>query len=242
MSQLYVRVMTSFYTHRKTVKLKVALGQDAFWIPPRLWAYAAENQPDGDLSAYSSEEIAELLGCPKYSTSILQALKKSGFIDESGIIHDWSEHNGYHEKFSKRAKNAADARWKKEKESGKGKVETSIASSMLVASPDFPEAETPSWEEFWTYCQSVHCGIAAEWYAKDKYWAACQDKWKGKSDWRKYAMRVRGWWDNDGRPMTPPIKGFSKKQSAPVFNSCADATWDSRTPEEKAAQKARGIN
>ena len=71
-------------------------------------------------------------------------------------------------------------------------------------------AETPSWDEFWEYCQSVHCGIAAEWYAKDKFWAACQDHWKGKSNWRSYARRVRGWWDNDGRPMQPTQKGVVK--------------------------------
>lgn len=113
MSRLYIRVMTGFYSHRKTVKLKIKVGNDAFWIPPRLWAYAAENQPDGDLSAYSSEEIAELLGCNKYASSILQALKDSGFIDETGYIHDWKIHNGYHETFSERAKKAASARWSK---------------------------------------------------------------------------------------------------------------------------------
>ncbi len=75
-----------------------------------------------------------------------------------------------------------------------------------------PPGETPSWQEFWEFCQSLHCGIAAEWFAKDKYWAACQDNWKGKSDWRAYALRVRGWWDNDGRPMTPPKKnGLPRK-------------------------------
>lgn len=67
-------------------------------------------------------------------------------------------------------------------------------------------AESPPWEEFWEYCQSVHCGIGAEWYAKEKYWAACQDNWKGKSNWRSYAQRVRVWWENDGRPMKPPAK------------------------------------
>ena len=72
-------------------------------------------------------------------------------------------------------------------------------------------AEIPSWEEFWEYCQSPHCGIAAEWYAKDKYWAACQDQWKGKSNWRAYATRVREWWNNDGRPMAPPVKGRAGK-------------------------------
>ena len=119
--------MTSFYTHRKTVKLKIALGTDAYWIPPRLWAYAAENQPDGNFSAYASDEIAELLGCPKHASSILQALKGCGFIDEStGVIHDWAEHNGYHESFSKRAKKAAEARWKKKEETGKGKEEQAL--------------------------------------------------------------------------------------------------------------------
>jgi uncharacterized phage protein (TIGR02220 family) len=124
MSNLYIRVKTAFYTHRKTVRLRLSIGTDAYWIPPRLWAYAAENQPDGDLSAYSSEELAELLGCSKYASSILQALKNAGFVDESGKIHDWNEHNGYHDKFSIRAKKAADARWGKEertKEEGKGK-------------------------------------------------------------------------------------------------------------------------
>lgn len=74
-----------------------------------------------------------------------------------------------------------------------------------------PDSEIPSWEEFWEYCQSPHCGIAAEWYAKDKYWAACQDRWKGKSNWRAYATRVREWWNNDGRPMAPPVKGRAGK-------------------------------
>ena len=76
-------------------------------------------------------------------------------------------------------------------------------------------SEAPSWEEFWTYCQSPHCGIAAEWYAKDKFWAACQDKWSKKSDWRAYARRVRGWWDNDGRPMKPTQNHGNKNTTKP---------------------------
>jgi uncharacterized protein YdaU (DUF1376 family) len=65
-------------------------------------------------------------------------------------------------------------------------------------------SEIPSWEEFWEFCKSPHCGIAAEWFAKDKFLAV--DDWTKKRDWKKYALRVRGWWDNDGRPMTPPQK------------------------------------
>lgn len=116
MSRLYVRVMTGFYSHRKTVRLKLKIGSDAYWIPPKLWAFCAENQPDGDISAYSSEEIAESLGCLIHATSIKQALTECGFVDKNGTIHDWAEHNGYHDRFANRAKKAAEARWAKKRE------------------------------------------------------------------------------------------------------------------------------
>jgi hypothetical protein len=64
-------------------------------------------------------------------------------------------------------------------------------------------SEIPSWDEFWGYCQSLHCGLTAEWYARDKFEAANADRWQKKSDWRSYARRAKGWWENDGRPMTP---------------------------------------
>ena len=115
MSKLYIRVRTGFYSHRKTARLRAVIGDDAFWIPPRLWAYCAENQPDGDLSGYQNPEISELLGCQKYATSILQALLEAGFLDASGKVHGWEEHNGYHQTYSQRAKVAAAARWSKEK-------------------------------------------------------------------------------------------------------------------------------
>ena len=133
--------MTGFYSHRKTAKLRSFFGNDAFWIPPRLWAYAAEHQPDGNLADYTSEVLADVLGCSKYANTMLEALKKCGFVDESGMIHDWNQHNGYHEKFAERAKKAAAARWSKEKSPaplkeihGKRKEErgVSIAQAMLT--------------------------------------------------------------------------------------------------------------
>lgn len=116
MSQLYVRVLTSFYSHRKTAKLRYLIGDDAFWVVPRLWSYAAENQPDGDLSQYESGQIAMLLECSKHATSIKQALIDSGFVDPDGRIHDWAEHNGYHDRFAERARTAAKVRWAKQRE------------------------------------------------------------------------------------------------------------------------------
>lgn len=75
----------------------------------------------------------------------------------------------------------------------------------------FPEAEIPSWKEFWEFCKSLQCGLAAEWYARDKFQAADSDHWKGKSNWRAYALRCKGWWEADGRPMEP-----TKKNGKPV--------------------------
>ena len=142
MSALYIRVRTGFYTHRKTAQLKLAIGDAAYWIPPRLWAYCAENQPDGDISDYSPELLASLLGYSSNAQAMLEALKQCGFVDAEGLVHDWEEHNGYHREFSVRAKKAATARWSKaapntEKESeevqGKGdKHCSSIAPSILT--------------------------------------------------------------------------------------------------------------
>lgn len=135
---LFVRVYTNYFSHRKTARLRVMLGDDAMWLPIRLWAYAAENQPDGDFSSYSAEEIAMLIGYTKNPTAMLQALLDSGLMDKDPLrVHDWAEHNSYHETYAIRAKNAAKARWKgkgKEKtgKDRKGK-ETSIATSMLQA-------------------------------------------------------------------------------------------------------------
>ena len=104
--------MVGFYSHRKTARLRARIGDDALWLLPRLWAYCAENQPDGDLSAYDTQELALLIGYKGDATSMLQALKDCRWIDLDGKVHDWEEHNGYHKKFSIRAKNAAEARWK----------------------------------------------------------------------------------------------------------------------------------
>jgi len=67
--------------------------------------------------------------------------------------------------------------------------------------PHFPESETPSWKEFWGYCQTQACLLPAEWFVKDKFEAANADHWKNKTDWRAYARRIKGWWEQDGRPM-----------------------------------------
>lgn len=111
---LYVKVFCSLFNHRKTIRLKSFLGDDAYWIPIRLWAYAAQNQPDGILKDYSASEIAEVIGYKKDATSMLEALLEARFLDSDPLrIHDWEQYNSYHSRYSERAHKAAKARWNK---------------------------------------------------------------------------------------------------------------------------------
>lgn len=115
MSNLYVRLHSSFWTHRKTLQLRRKLGDAAFWIPPRLWSFAAENAPNGDLSNYQAEDLAMLVQYSGNASEMLQALHDAGFL-ENGVIKNWEERNAFHVTNHKRAKIAAEARWAKRNE------------------------------------------------------------------------------------------------------------------------------
>jgi hypothetical protein len=115
MSNLYVRLHSSFWTHRKTLQLRRKLGDAAFWIPPRLWSFAAENAPDGDLSNYQAEDLAMLVQYSGNAQEMLQALNDAGFL-ENGIIRNWEDRNAFHVTNHDRAKKAAEARWAKRNE------------------------------------------------------------------------------------------------------------------------------
>lgn len=108
---LFVRLDVGFWSHRKTLRLRALIGDSALWIPPRLWSYAAQSQPDGDFSDYQPTELAMLLGYSGDAQAMLEALQRASFMDGMKI-HGWDDHNGYHAVYSERAKKAAAARWK----------------------------------------------------------------------------------------------------------------------------------
>ncbi len=145
---LYVRVNCNFFSHRKTAKLRSLIGDDAFWLPPRWWAYAAENQPDGIFKDYTGPELATLLGYTKDAAKMLDALLQAGFADLDPLrIHDWADFNAFHLVFSQRAKNAATARWQKEKgvkEKDKRGEEKSQA-VLQASAPESSGTTTAQW-------------------------------------------------------------------------------------------------
>lgn len=224
MSRLYVKVRTGFFSHRKTAHLWSLIGNDAYWLPIRLWAYCAENQPDGDLSKFTDDALGMLLGCDKHASSMLQALVESGFMTRERKVCNWDKHNSYHVTFSERATKAAKARWaakaKKEKNQKKEDPDTDKESerdneqawakhaSSIGRSPDPPPQtypEQPSWDLVQAYAQSI--GLA-EWRAKDWFDEMEGCGWQDKSKrpivkWQSVLVRIRTYWEADGRPMSP---------------------------------------
>lgn len=63
-----------------------------------LWWWSIDFAKDGDLSKYSSLEIATASEWNGDSDLWLAALKETGFINEDGTLHDWDDYYGKYEK------------------------------------------------------------------------------------------------------------------------------------------------
>lgn len=56
-----------------------------------LWWWAYDYAPEGDLSAFSDEDIADAVDWEGDPGAFVQALIQSGFIDDGRHIHDWED-------------------------------------------------------------------------------------------------------------------------------------------------------
>ena len=60
-----------------------------------LWHLAGQHAPDGDLSRFSCEEIAEFIGWDENPDELLAMLVETRWLDRVGdrlVVHDWSDH------------------------------------------------------------------------------------------------------------------------------------------------------
>lgn len=212
---LYVRVLTNFYAHRKTLRLRAAIGDAAFWVPPRLWAYAAENQPDGCFKDFTNDEIAMLIGYSGNAQALLEALLKSGFMDAKPLrIHDWDEHNSYHNTFSIRAKKAADVRWAEERKRKEKTVPDQTVPDQKGAS--IASSIKPSMEAMRLQGQKIglpdseseacfHFYESNGWRVGRnpmKSWPSAMQNWKKNYDQRRFSTAGSGGGSSRPRPLT----------------------------------------
>jgi len=114
-----IRLSIGFFDHPKSVKLKRRLGWDGLESLLRLWFFAAQYKPDGILSGMDTEEIelaAKWNGDEGVFVGALTDLRWLECSNETFLLHDWNDHNGYcahAEDRKKQAQKAAEARWKK---------------------------------------------------------------------------------------------------------------------------------
>lgn len=93
----WIEVHQAVFSHRKTFELATLLGVDETYAAGhliRLWTWALDNAPDGDLSKLSDRAIAYGAGWRHQTTLFVQALTDAGWLDGDRSIHDWSEYAG----------------------------------------------------------------------------------------------------------------------------------------------------
>lgn len=112
----YIQLDVGYFTHRKTMRLRAAIGTDALWVMPALWCYALQNQPDGDFSDWTDEELGIAIGFAGDPSTLVSALFKSGYLEENRSLHNWEGRQSYARMASARARKAALVRHGQESE------------------------------------------------------------------------------------------------------------------------------
>lgn len=97
----WIELHQTLPTNRKTMRLKRLLKiktPQAIGHMCMLWLWAIDNAPDGDLSPFGADEIAEAGGYTgKDPHAFVDALVGAGFVDDDGtslMIHEWYDYVG----------------------------------------------------------------------------------------------------------------------------------------------------
>lgn len=94
----WIELHQAVWTHRKTFELAAALGLDDTYAAAhviRLWTWALDNAPDGDLSSLSARAIAYGAGWRTGAAeAFIRALVEVGWVDADHRIHDWDDYAG----------------------------------------------------------------------------------------------------------------------------------------------------
>lgn len=115
-----IRVALGFFDHRKTKKLVKKYGLEAAWGLLRLWAFAAELRPDGNLTGLSNADIALIMRMydKADATELVDYMKSDDcrWLDATerfGVsLHGWKEYQP-HLKIIAASKRPYSKAWKK---------------------------------------------------------------------------------------------------------------------------------
>lgn len=140
------RVAVSFFTHKKTIRLIRKLRLEGPWYLLKLWAWAREHCPDGNLEDMTKQDIEEAIGWTGESGAFMEAITAEDTlhvvrIDDNYVLHNWEKHNSWAAGAAKRseiARENAKKGWDKRRDK-KGESCGSDASGIKP-----PHAPSPS--------------------------------------------------------------------------------------------------
>lgn len=93
----WIELHQAVWTHRKTFELAGILDLDDTYAAAhliRLWTWALDNAPSGDLNGISDRAVAYGAGWRGDAEAFVSALVDSGWLDADRCIHDWNEYAG----------------------------------------------------------------------------------------------------------------------------------------------------
>lgn len=103
-----IRIDIGLSTHPKTIKLMRRCGDRAFYCLVRLWSWAAQHRPDGNLEGMDNESVEIAADWNGEEGMFASQLAHVGFLDgnEHGYaLHDWCHHNPWACKAEERSDN-----------------------------------------------------------------------------------------------------------------------------------------
>lgn len=91
----WIRLSSEYFRHRKTLRIVGKLGPVAANYPLRLWLWAVEQSPSGDLRDLEPEELVTICDHKGDPSDLWDAMVACGFIEKNGRgwrIKSWEEH------------------------------------------------------------------------------------------------------------------------------------------------------
>lgn len=164
-----IRLSIGFFQNPKTRKLEKRLGLEGVIGLQKLWLWAAQSKPDGDLSGLDSEDIELAADWSGEDGAFTRELVALGWIDETETgycLHDWADHNPWQAEAKSRsdkARQAAASRW------GGEQAEKSTRSQRLAEARKKGTHTKEEWQEMLTFFDStcVKCGAKDVTIVKD---------------------------------------------------------------------------
>jgi hypothetical protein len=110
---IWIKFPCAYWSDARQFRLRREIGDNALWLPARLWTFAATTAESGNLAEYGPEDLATEFGFSEGGTKMILALQAAGYLDKKCQIVDWEELYGLPASRQSAARKGAAGRWTK---------------------------------------------------------------------------------------------------------------------------------